>query len=472
MARTPCTQWPDRAAQYLRMSREHQRYSPLNQAAAIAKYADEHGLRIVRTYRDDGRSGLTLRGRKGLQRLLADVLGGSPDFGRVLVLDVSRWGRFQDPDQAAHYEFLCRQAGVRVTYCGETFGEETNPVSGVLKHLKRVMAAEFSRELGEKVWAGQASSFGRGNKLGGAAPFAMRRMLLDSDGRPVRILERGQHRAIQAESVVLVRGPEDEVAAVRRAFKWFSVDRLSVREIVRRLTSDGIRFDAARPLLPQHVSAMLRNEIYIGLYSWNKTRQRLRCGTRRNPREAWLTKPMVEPIVSRRQFSAAQRRLNRGNEPTYSDDELLGVLRDLRAAHGEVNFADLRALGRPSVALYYRRFGSMAAALELAGCARFIRQRPVDPEVWKPMADLVGALAALLAREGFLSAELINADPDLPSASHIRRRFGNLIKAYNAAGWDVEEEEVRPLANTRRWRRSRSSENMPDQLQQDILHGD
>ena len=28
--------------------------------------------------------------------------------------DVSRWGRFQDPDEAAHYEFLCKAASVQV----------------------------------------------------------------------------------------------------------------------------------------------------------------------------------------------------------------------------------------------------------------------------------------------------------------------------------------------------------------------
>src|SRR5258708_5313279 len=106
-----------RCAQYLRMSREHQKYSPANQSAAIARYAQENGFEVVRTYQDDGRSGLTLQGRKGLQCLLGDVLSGRSDFTHVLVLDVSRWGRFQDPDQGAHYEFLCREAGVAIHYC-------------------------------------------------------------------------------------------------------------------------------------------------------------------------------------------------------------------------------------------------------------------------------------------------------------------------------------------------------------------
>src|SRR5262245_16803164 len=96
-----------RAVQYLRMSTEHQRYSLANQAAAIADFARTRGIEIVRSYFDPGKSGLTLEGRAGLQALLAAVLEPARDFDTVLILDVSRWGRFQDIDQSAHYEFLC-----------------------------------------------------------------------------------------------------------------------------------------------------------------------------------------------------------------------------------------------------------------------------------------------------------------------------------------------------------------------------
>src|SRR5208282_2900142 len=108
-------------AQYLRMSTEHQQYSIDNQAAAIQEYAPEHGFTVVRTYEDPGRSGLLLRRRLGLQSLLADVVNGKADYAAILVYDVSRWGRFADDDEAAHYEFLCRHAGIQVHYCAEQF---------------------------------------------------------------------------------------------------------------------------------------------------------------------------------------------------------------------------------------------------------------------------------------------------------------------------------------------------------------
>jgi hypothetical protein len=49
-----------RAAQYLRMSTEHQTYSIDNQKDAIRDYADIMGYDIVATYEDAGRSGLNL----------------------------------------------------------------------------------------------------------------------------------------------------------------------------------------------------------------------------------------------------------------------------------------------------------------------------------------------------------------------------------------------------------------------------
>jgi DNA invertase Pin-like site-specific DNA recombinase len=94
------------AAQYLRMSTEHQQYSLDNQRAAISEYARLNGFEVIRTYTDSGKSGLQLRERHGLRTLLNDVINGNPRFRVILVYDVSRWGRFQDSDEAAHYEFL------------------------------------------------------------------------------------------------------------------------------------------------------------------------------------------------------------------------------------------------------------------------------------------------------------------------------------------------------------------------------
>src|SRR4051812_44970197 len=71
-----------RAAQYVRMSTIHQRYSIENQAATIAAYATRYNLNIVRTYRDEGLSGLKIDKREGLKKLITDVCSGCVDFSR------------------------------------------------------------------------------------------------------------------------------------------------------------------------------------------------------------------------------------------------------------------------------------------------------------------------------------------------------------------------------------------------------
>ena len=135
-----------RAVQYVRMSTDYQRYSIENQAAVIAAYAQAHNLSIVKTYADRGESGLGIKNRAGLIDLLRNVRSGRADFGHILVYDVSRWGRFQDIDESAHYEFLCKQAGVKISYCAEEFSNDGSLVSSIVKNIKRVMAAEYSRE--------------------------------------------------------------------------------------------------------------------------------------------------------------------------------------------------------------------------------------------------------------------------------------------------------------------------------------
>src|SRR3954454_1100771 len=94
-----------RAAQYVRMSTEHQQYSTANQGDVIQEYADRRGFEIVQTYADEGKSGLSVAGREALRRLIDDVQGGRAEYAAILVYDVSRWGRFQDADESAYYEY-------------------------------------------------------------------------------------------------------------------------------------------------------------------------------------------------------------------------------------------------------------------------------------------------------------------------------------------------------------------------------
>lgn len=49
-----------KAAMYVRMSTDHQKYSTENQEQAIRDYADKRNIEIIKTYADQGKSGLDI----------------------------------------------------------------------------------------------------------------------------------------------------------------------------------------------------------------------------------------------------------------------------------------------------------------------------------------------------------------------------------------------------------------------------
>src|SRR5437764_1518151 len=199
-----------RAAEYVRMSTEHQQYSTENQRDIIRQYAQRRGMVVTRSYEDAGKSGLRIEGRNALKQLIKDVENRQVDFTVILVYDVSRWGRFQDADESAYYEYICRRANIQVHYCAELFENDGSPISTIVKGVKRAMAGEYSRELSAKVFAGQCRLIEHGFRQGGPAGFGRRRVLIDQQGLVKCELTRGEHKSLQTDRVILMPGPETE----------------------------------------------------------------------------------------------------------------------------------------------------------------------------------------------------------------------------------------------------------------------
>jgi hypothetical protein len=122
--------------------REHRsshlfRVSTGNQSDAIAHHAPQRGIEIVRTCSDEGKSGLRIQGRDGLKHCIDDIRSGRSDYEAVPVHDISRWGRFQDADESASDEYICKRAGIAVICCAEQFENDGSPVSTIVKGVKR-----------------------------------------------------------------------------------------------------------------------------------------------------------------------------------------------------------------------------------------------------------------------------------------------------------------------------------------------
>jgi DNA invertase Pin-like site-specific DNA recombinase len=354
------------AAQYVRMSTEHQQYSTENQSDVLREYASRRGLQIVRTFSDAGKSGLRIDGRDGLKELIQVVQTGQADFAMILVYDVSRWGRFQDADESAYYEYICKRAGITVQYCAEQFENDGSPVSTIVKGVKRAMAGEYSRELSAKVFKGQCRLIELGFRQGGAPGYGLRRLLLDQAGKPKTELQPGEQKSLQTDRVVLVPGPAEERAVVRRIYRLFVQEDYTERQIAGELNRAGIFGELGRAWTRGMIHQVLTNEKYVGNNVYNKISFKLKKKRVRNPPQMWVRRDEAfDAVVEMRDFTAAQAIILERHQRA-SDADLLELLRGLAERNGRLSGLLIdETEGMPSSAAYRHRFGSLARAYHL-----------------------------------------------------------------------------------------------------------
>lgn len=361
---------PLRAAQYIRMSTDHQEYSPVFQRQAIAEYARAHHIRIVSAYEDAGISGLTLRERPALIQLLLDVDSPKRKFATVLVYDVSRWGRFQDVDEAAFYEYACRRAGVNVVYVAEPFENDGSPSTSILKALKRAMAAEFSREMSRKVFLGHCLNVERGFHTGGPPGYGLRRILLDADRNVRHSLDRYEYKSTQTDRVIIAPATGNEAGVVRKIYEWYATQPVTATGIARRLNDFGICNGFGRAWQGQNIMNILRNEIYIGTSIYSRTTSKLAGPWERVPEQDWIRVPNAfKPVVDKRIFAAVQQKLERARRRPTRAEITDGLYKVIKRA-GKLSQATLKHYrSGPSVEQVMREFGSLNEAYKTIGYA-------------------------------------------------------------------------------------------------------
>jgi DNA invertase Pin-like site-specific DNA recombinase len=350
------------------MSTEHQKYSPENQLDAIEKYASLFSMDVVQTYSDLGKSGLKLANRPGLKALLNDVEIRRNDFRIVLVYDVSRWGRFQDADESAYYEYVLKKAGVHVHYCAEHFTNDGSLSSVLLKALKRTMAGEYSRELSIKVFAGQRRQVELGFHQGGHAGYGLRRQLVDVDGNHKGILLLGQWKSLHSDKVILVPGPQLELDVVASIYRRFIDGGMTETEIRNDLNARGIKTAYDKTWMLYDVHKVLSSPKYTGVNIFNRQSFRLGQKRVRNSPELWVRcTGAFKAIVSTEDFQKAQD-LIAARSRKWDRDAMLDKLKNLLKTTGRLTAKIIDAAqGMPSSVTYMNHFGGLGQAYALVG---------------------------------------------------------------------------------------------------------
>ena len=392
---------PLRAVEYLRASTDFQSFSISNQQKAIAKYAAEHNITIVRSYKDPGKTGLTMRNRYGLKQLISDVHDPNRDFNTILVFDVSRWGRFQDIDESAHYEFLCKARGVSIRYCSEPFVNDGALVHNILKSMKRAMASEYSRDLSARVTQGQLRLAAMGFHQGGTPNFGLRRVLVDEQGAR-KELKNGERKYVATDRVILIPGPKSETEVVRDVFRLFVTERLPKKRIATILNKRGFRNGRGYPWTGHTIDLLLRCERYLGTLIYNRTSLKLGSDRVNNPREEWVRVEKAFPsIVDPELFRAAQLILD--DTWALSDNDMLDYLTSALCMHGALSAKILdRSPIFPTVNTYCEHFGSLANAYRLIGYkpAHKYRYRGFSETLRRLDQQITGKLISTVERSG------------------------------------------------------------------------
>ena len=346
---------------------------------------------------------------RSLQQLIKDVENRVADFQVILVYDVSRWGRFQDADESAYYEYICRRAGIQVAYCAEQFENDGSPVSTIVKGVKRAMAVEYSRELSAKVFAGQCRLIELGYRQGGPAGYGLRRVLIDQHGSIKCELTRGEHKSLQTDRVILMPGPENEIRTVNQIYRWFIDEGLTELEIAGRLNGMKVLTDLDRAWTRATVHEVLANEKYIGNNIYNRVSFKLKKLRVVNTPDMWIKKEgAFESIVPPDVFYTAQG-IIRARARRYTNEELIDRLRALYQNRGFLSGLIINETdGMPPSSVYAYRFGNLIRAYQMVGFTpdrdyryleinRFLRR--LHPEIVTQTETQIAELGGEIVRD-------------------------------------------------------------------------
>jgi hypothetical protein len=226
---------------------------------------------------------------------------------------------------------------------------------------------------------------------------------VDRENQPKSLLQFGEQKSIQTDRVVLVPGPEDEVALVRDMYDLFTLERRSEREIADLLNDRGIATELGRAWTRGTVHQILTNPKYVGTNVYNRRSFKLKKKRVNNPPEMWIRRDRAFPqIISTEQFVETQQIIE-ARHRHMNDAEMLVRLKGLWEKQGALSGVLIdEDDDMPSSGVYRRRFQSLIRAYTLIG---YTPQRDyafleVNQLVREKSRDLCDSIVARLHENG------------------------------------------------------------------------
>jgi DNA invertase Pin-like site-specific DNA recombinase len=353
-----------RVALYLRRSTNEilQADSLAVQEEILRTFAATRSYDVVRVFRDSA-SGRSLKKRSDFKTLI-EVVRGGPPFEALLVRDVSRWGRFENVDESAYWEFFFFSNGCRVLYVEEPFRDDDSPYAVLMKSLKRVLASEFSREKSQAVRYTQARVVKQGFSAIGSTAYGMIRVMVKPQtGEVVREMQPGEWKGIGNWRTKMAPGDPAKQDVVREVFRLYVEDNLSTAEVADRLNRQGIPGPKSAKWVGSTVKYLLKNPVYIGIAKYSVRRKERPLGSAIPPlvkEAAILTPESFEAVVSQDIWQRANDRIAASVLNTRER-----ILTE-RMHAGIESFGPLDAEDSEAWLMYVNRFWKGPASLEEA----------------------------------------------------------------------------------------------------------
>jgi site-specific DNA recombinase len=433
------------AAIYARVSSEQQREENTiaSQTAALIEFAKSHDLEVPKewVFEDEGYSGATLE-RPGLERVRD--LAAEGQIQVVLAYSPDRLSR-KYAYQILLIEELARH-GVETLFVKSPQGG--SPEDQLLVQFQGMIAEYERAQILERSRRGKRhrAHAGEGSVRSGA-PYGYR-YIRKSDEAPAAYLI-----------------DEAEARVVRRIYAMYTVEGLSMREITRRLNSDGVPTRKAARWERSVVWAVLRNPAYRGLACFGKTRisarmrvmrpQRRRgvtmpstTASHERPREEWIGIP-VPALVTEESFARAQELLQqnkiRSRRRTIAPSVVQGLVSCAKCGYA---FSRTSTQTSARKIHYYQCIGSQGWRKLGPVCdnGRFVRQELLDQIVWAEVIRLLED-PALIKQE--LDRRLVAARASDPTRkreqslerelTHVGKGIERLLNAYQEGLLSIEQ---------------------------------
>ncbi len=230
-----------RAALYIRVSTDDQtEYSPDSQIKLCRKYALDNNYEIMENhiYKEDGISGTKADKRPQFQKMIANAKSKPKPFDVILVYDFSRFAR--NKDESVMYKTLLRKK-LDIDVISITQPLSSGKESIILESMYEAMDEYYSLNLSENVKRGKIEKASRGEHQGNA-PYGY----------------------IYNKNTKMIEIDEERADIVRMIFNEWIKPETTIRSIVLKLNSMGIKTVRGCSWADRSIHIILRNPVYIG----------------------------------------------------------------------------------------------------------------------------------------------------------------------------------------------------------------